>query len=138
MTSSFLYGTFRANERVCSDTDHFCKDSDRFCSFDNWLCDPISKNWQLTLIYPIVTWHSRDQLIFHGRLFSIQFDTLKWWKINFKVCLKVHNNLGATSLCWSQLLGFSIIIDNDLVAALILNYCTYVWNNSYSYYLCCN
>ena len=49
MTSSFLYGTFRANERVCSDTDRFCSDSDRFCSFDNWLCDPISENWQLTL-----------------------------------------------------------------------------------------
>ena len=22
---------------------------DRFCSFDNWLCNPISENWQLTL-----------------------------------------------------------------------------------------
>ena len=42
MTSSFPYGTFCANEHVCSDTD-------RFCLFDNWLCDPISENWQLTL-----------------------------------------------------------------------------------------
>ena len=41
MTSSF-YRTFCTNKRVYSD-------SDRFCSFDNWLCDPISENWQLTL-----------------------------------------------------------------------------------------
>ena len=44
-----MYGTFRTNERVCSDTDCFFLDSDRFCSFDNWLCDPISENWLLTL-----------------------------------------------------------------------------------------
>ena len=43
MTSTFLYGTFHANEHVCLDTDHFG-------SFDNWLCNLISENWQLTLI----------------------------------------------------------------------------------------
>ena len=32
MTSNFLYGTFRANKRVCSDTDRFCSDLDHFCS----------------------------------------------------------------------------------------------------------
>ena len=42
MTSTFLYGTFRTNE-------HVCLDMDRFCSFDNWLCDLISENWQLML-----------------------------------------------------------------------------------------
>ena len=36
MTSNFLYGTFRANKRVCLDIH-------RFCSFDNWLYDPISE-----------------------------------------------------------------------------------------------
>ena len=30
-------------------TNVFCSDVDRFCSFDNWLCDPISENWQLML-----------------------------------------------------------------------------------------
>ena len=30
MTSSFLYGTFRANKRVCSDMDRFCLDLDHF------------------------------------------------------------------------------------------------------------
>ena len=50
MTSSFLYGTFSANKRVCSYTDHFCSDLDHFCSFDNWLYDPIAENWQLTLL----------------------------------------------------------------------------------------
>ena len=40
MTSSFLYGTIRANKCACLDMD-------RFCSFNN--CDPISENWQLTL-----------------------------------------------------------------------------------------
>ena len=56
MTITFLYGTFRTNEhvcldmhRVCLDMHRVCLDKDRFCSFDNWLCDPISENWQLTL-----------------------------------------------------------------------------------------
>ena len=30
------------HKRVCLDMHHFC-------SFDNWLCDPISTNWQLML-----------------------------------------------------------------------------------------
>ena len=49
MTSTFLYGTFRANECVCLDIHGFY-------SFDNWLCDPISEYWQLTLcvIFTIV------------------------------------------------------------------------------------
>ena len=47
MTSTFLYGTFRANKRVCLDIH-------RFCSFDNWLSNPISKNWQL-MLYTILS-----------------------------------------------------------------------------------
>ena len=72
MTSSFLYGIFRANERDCSDTDHFCSDSDRFCSdsdrfgsFDNWLRDPISENEQLMLnrVYLMCTTQRGLQLL---------------------------------------------------------------------------
>ena len=50
MTSTFLYGTFHANECDCSDTHHFWSDMDCFCSFDNWSKDPISENWQLMLL----------------------------------------------------------------------------------------
>ena len=30
-------------------TNVFAWISTDFCSFDNWLCNPISENWQLTL-----------------------------------------------------------------------------------------
>ena len=43
MTRTFLCGSFYANKRVCLDMD-------RFCSFDYWLYDPVSENWQLTLV----------------------------------------------------------------------------------------
>ena len=47
MTSTFDYGTFYANECVCLDIHPFC-------SFDNWLSNPISENWQL-ILYTIVS-----------------------------------------------------------------------------------
>ena len=34
---------------ICTNHECVCLDMHRFCSFDNWLCDPISANWQLTL-----------------------------------------------------------------------------------------
>ena len=34
---------------ICTNHERVCLDIHRFCSFDNWLCDPISGNWQLTL-----------------------------------------------------------------------------------------
>ena len=34
---------------ICTNHERVCLDMHRFCSFDNWLCEPISANWQLTL-----------------------------------------------------------------------------------------
>ena len=42
MTSTSLYGRFHTNECLCLDIH-------RFCSLDNWLCNPISENWQLKI-----------------------------------------------------------------------------------------
>ena len=35
---------------ICTNHERVCLDMHRFCSFDNWLGDPISANWQLTLV----------------------------------------------------------------------------------------
>ena len=35
---------------TCTNHKCFCLDMHSFYSFDNWLCDLISANWQLTLI----------------------------------------------------------------------------------------
>ena len=34
---------------ICTNHKRVCLDMYCFYSFDNWLCDPISANWQLTL-----------------------------------------------------------------------------------------
>ena len=51
MESAFLVKDFAQTnlERVCLDMH-------RFCSFDNWLCDPISANWQLMLYYLLLVY----------------------------------------------------------------------------------
>ena len=39
---------------ICTNHECICLDMHRCFSFDNWLCDPISANWQLTL-YMLLT-----------------------------------------------------------------------------------
>ena len=46
---TYLYGRSHANEYVFLNMPHICLDIHHFCSIDNWLCNPISKNWQFTL-----------------------------------------------------------------------------------------
>ena len=51
--TNVLVWIYTNHERVCLYMHHFC-------SFDNWLCNPISANWQLTLslkiFFEFVTW----------------------------------------------------------------------------------
>ena len=35
---------------ICTSHKRVCLDMHCFCSFDNWLCNLISENWQLTLV----------------------------------------------------------------------------------------
>ena len=52
MASAFLVKDFTQMNVfvwICTNHKPVCLDMHRFCSFDNWLCDPISTNWQLTL-----------------------------------------------------------------------------------------
>ena len=52
MASAFLVKDFAQMNVfvwICTNHERVCLDMHRFCSFDNWLCDPISANWQLTL-----------------------------------------------------------------------------------------
>ena len=53
MKSAFLVKDFTQTNVfvwICTNHEHVCLDMHRFCSFDNWLCDLISANWQLTLL----------------------------------------------------------------------------------------
>ena len=52
MASAFLKKGFTQTNVfvwLCTNHERVCLDIHRFCSFDNWLCDPMSTNWQLTL-----------------------------------------------------------------------------------------
>ena len=52
MTSAFLVEDFTQTNMfiwIYTNHEHVCLNMHCFCSFDNWLCDPISENWQLTL-----------------------------------------------------------------------------------------
>ena len=87
VTSNFLYGRFRANKRVC--LDMHC-----FCSFDNWLCNLISKNGYLRYVNS-----------FEGELFydycSVQILTVTIKSIN-------NNEYAVNSLEYSTTCDLSI------------------------------
>ena len=52
ITSAFLVEDFVQTNLFAwmfTNHEHVCLDMHYFCSFDNWLCDLISENWQVTL-----------------------------------------------------------------------------------------
>ena len=54
MTNAFLVEDFMQTNInmfvwICTNHERVCLDIHQFSSFDNWQCDLISENWQLTL-----------------------------------------------------------------------------------------
>ena len=65
MASAFLVKDFvqmNVFAWICTNHERVCLDMHYFCSFDNWLCDLISANWQLMLCLKLTCKHVQNFL----------------------------------------------------------------------------